>query len=61
MKAKVLIKFKDKYTGEIYEQGATITVNEKRFKEILTVGDLVEEIKSVEAETEKKPRKKSAK
>ena len=55
MKVKVLKDFKDKYTGEYYKAGATITVTEERFNEILTVGKLVETI------PEKKPaRKKKA-
>lgn len=44
MKAKVLKRFKDKYTGEIYEAGDVITVTKKRFKEILEVDVLVEEV-----------------
>ena len=30
----VVRKFKDKYTGEIYEVGSTLIVSEKRYKEI---------------------------
>lgn len=44
MKAKVLKRFKDKYTGEIHEAGDIITVTKKRFKEILEVDVLVEEV-----------------
>ena len=44
MKAKVLKRFKDKYTGEIHEAGDIITVTKKRFKEILEVDGLVEEV-----------------
>lgn len=44
MKAKVLKRFKDKHTGEIHEEGDIITVTKKRFKEILEVDVLVEEV-----------------
>ena len=46
MKAKVLKKFKDKYTGEVYKEGDVITVTKKRFAEILKTAPLVEEIKT---------------
>ncbi len=51
MKAKVLKPFKDKYSGEYYKEGDTITVSKERYEEILTVGNLVKEIK-----TAKKPK-----
>lgn len=44
MKAKVLKRFKDKHSGEIHEPGDIITVTKKRFKEILEVDVLVEEV-----------------
>lgn len=34
MKVKVIDKFRDKYTDEVYEVGKELTVDEKRFKEI---------------------------
>lgn len=34
MKAKVLKKFKDKYSGKIYKPGTVIEVTEERFEEI---------------------------
>lgn len=43
MKAKVLKRFKDKHTGEVYNAGDIITITKKRFKEILEVDVLVEE------------------
>ena len=46
MKALVLKKFKDKYSGKIHEKGETITVSKERFAEILEVGNFVEEIKT---------------
>ena len=44
MKAKVLKRFRDKYSNEIYEVGDVLTVTKKRFKEILEVDVLVEEV-----------------
>lgn len=43
MKAKVLQKFKDKYTGEVHNVGKILTVSKERFAEILSVAPLVEE------------------
>ena len=45
MRAKVLKKFKDKSSGEIYKEGAVLTLTKERFAEILTVAPLVEEVK----------------
>lgn len=45
MKAKVLKRFKDKYSGEIHKEGETITISKERYKEILKVAPLVEEVK----------------
>ena len=50
MKAKVLKRFKDKYSGKTYEVGDIITVTKKRFAEILEVDALVEEHKEEETE-----------
>ena len=52
MKAKVLYLFRDKHTGEFHREGATITVTKERLGEILTVGPLVEVLKT--GETKKK-------
>lgn len=49
MKAKVLKKFRDKHTGEIHNPGDVIKISKKRYEEIMTVGNYVEEVK---AETE---------
>ena len=49
MKAKVLQKFKDKYTDKVYKVGEVITISKKRFAEILEVGKLVEEVKAEQA------------
>lgn len=55
MKAKVLKQFRDKHTGELHKEGATITISRERFEEILTVGPLVECIKTGKAN---KPKEK---
>lgn len=55
MKAKVLKRFRDKHTGELYKVGTTITISRERFEEILTVGPLVEPIKTGKAN---KPKEK---
>lgn len=44
MKAKVLKQFRDKHTGELHKEGATIIISRECFDEILTVGPLVEAI-----------------
>lgn len=44
MKVKVLKKFRDKNTGEMYEEGQVIEVTKKRHDEILTVGKLIEAV-----------------
>jgi hypothetical protein len=44
MKAKVLKRFKDKHSGEIYNAGDVITISKKRYDEILEVDRLVEKI-----------------
>ena len=54
MKAKVLKKFKDKYTGKIHEEGAILTISRERFAEILQVAPLVEEIKKSQPQTKRK-------
>lgn len=46
MKAKVLKRFKDKYSGEIYKEGDVLNITKERFAEILTVAPLVEEVKA---------------
>jgi hypothetical protein len=46
MKVKVLQKFRDKHTGEIYPVGKTLTITKERCEEILKVTPLVEEIKT---------------
>lgn len=48
---KVIVKFKDKYTNEVYEIGKVIKFTKKRAKEILEVGNFIEK---VEEPTEEK-------
>ena len=52
MKAKVLQLFRDKHTGELHQEGTTITISKERFEEIRTVGPFVEAITT--GETKKK-------
>lgn len=53
MKAKVLQEFRDKYSGKLHKVGDVIEVSAERFEEILTVGNLVAEVKE-KAKTAKK-------
>lgn len=55
MKAKVLKQFRDKHTGELHKEGAMLNISRERFEEILTVGPLVEAIKTGKAN---KPKEK---
>lgn len=59
MKAKVIKRFKDKYTGERYKVNRVLEISKERFDEILTVDKLVEEIK--EEVKEEAPKKKTTK
>ena len=55
MKVKVLREFIDKYTKQLHKVGEEFEVDEKRFEEIQTVGNLVvkvEEPEIVEEPTE---------
>lgn len=45
MKVKVIKPFQDKYTKEYYEITKILEITEDRYKEILMVDKLVEEIK----------------
>lgn len=53
MKAKVIVKFKDKETGKVRKVGEIFDCTKKRFEEILTVGKFVEEAKADSKETAK--------
>lgn len=46
MKAKVLKRFKDKYSGKVYNVDEVITISKERFEEILTVAPLVEKVET---------------
>ncbi len=50
MKAKVLEKFRDKYSGKYYKADDIITISKERYNEILKVGKLVEEVKDTKKE-----------
>lgn len=59
MKAKVIQKFKDKNTKEIYKVGQEIEVTKERFKEMNSTpnGQFVEEVKQPKEEPKKEPKK----
>lgn len=42
MKYKVIVKFKDKHTKEVYEVGTILELSKKRVNEILKVGKFIE-------------------
>lgn len=46
MKAKVLKRFKDKYSGKVYEVDEVITISKERFEEIQSVDNLVEKVET---------------
>lgn len=46
MKAKVLRRFRDKYSGKIYKVDEIITISKERFEEILAVAPLVEKVET---------------
>lgn len=60
MKAKVVQKFRDKHTKEVYEPGQVLEVTKKRFDEMNSTshGVFVEKIKEEPKQQEKKPAKK---
>lgn len=53
VKLKVLLRFRDKYTDEIYNEGDVIEVNEKRAKELLLNHTQIVEV--IEVIKENKP------
>lgn len=53
MKAKVLRRFRDRYTGELYKEGKVLNISKERFDEIQAVATLLEEVKE-KKKTEKK-------
>ena len=48
MKVIVVKPFRDVHTGEIYKTGTELNITKKRYNEILSVGNFVEEKKSEE-------------
>lgn len=58
MKVRVLKKFTDKYTNELYEVNKELTMTRERYEEILEVDNLVEEIKEEVKEEPKVETKK---
>ena len=62
MKVKVLKKFIDKHTKELHEVGATLNIDEKRYKEIISVDAGLVEVGVAEnaTPTEKKKTTKKA-
>jgi ribosomal protein L15 len=57
MKVKVLQEFRDKYTKEDYKVNDVITVSKERYAEILTKGNLVEEVVEPKKATKKATKK----
>lgn len=49
MDVKVLTKFTDKYTGEIYNKGDVLTITEERYREIMSVGQFVYRLPEIPA------------
>ena len=49
MKVKVLVKFTDKYTHEIYNKGDVLTITETRYEEIMSVGQFVQKLCEIPA------------
>lgn len=50
MKVKVIRKFTDKHTGELYNKGDLLEITEERYNEILSVGEFVFKIAQDDAE-----------
>lgn len=50
MRVKIVSKFRDKYTGEIYNRGDVITITEERFNEIESVGRFLYKIPDAPAQ-----------
>jgi CRISPR/Cas system-associated exonuclease Cas4 (RecB family) len=61
VKVRVLQTFRDKHTREIHKIDKEMEISQERFEEILTVGELVEEIKEDQKPTPKKQAKKTTK
>lgn len=64
MRVKVIKKFIDKHTGELHKptkEGTILTIDKKRFDEIVSVDESLVEVVADEAPTEKKKPTKKAK
>ena len=62
MKVKVIKKFIDKHTKKVHKKGDILTIDKKRYEEIVSVDENLVEVVADEAPTEKKkPAKKAAK
>lgn len=60
MNCEVLVKFRDKNTGEIHNIGDVIDIDEARFDEINGAFEHVDLVKKVEAKRTRKPRASKA-
>lgn len=50
MRVKVMRKFRDKYTGEVYKKGDVLTITEARYNELKIKGQYVFEFTEKETE-----------
>ena len=60
MKAKVLKKFIDKHTREVYKVNTILNISKERFEEIVSVDEGLVEVIVEETTTEKKKTTKKA-
>ena len=61
MKVKVIKRFIDKHTRELHKEGSFLTVDKKRYEEIISVDTGLVEVVAEEAPAEKKKTKKATK
>lgn len=62
MKVRILKRFKDKHTGEIYASGEEVDFSEERVQEILEsqkLIELIDEVESTEEPETEEPKTKS--
>ena len=60
MKVKVIKKFIDKHTGKVHKKDEILTIDKKRYEEIISVDEGLVEVVADEAPTEKKKTTKKA-
>lgn len=60
MKVKVIKRFIDKHTRELHKEGTFLTVDKKRYEEIISVDEGLVEVVADETPTEKKKATKKA-